>query len=801
MPPIHPAATIFPMLPEPQLRELAEDIRINGQRDPVILWRGQLLDGRNRWMACDRAGVEPKIERRDNITDPVAFVVSVNIHRRHLDESQRAMAAARARTLLTQPAEPEPQPSIEAANLPAPAGEPARPAMTYSDATAMLHVSERSVRHAKLVLATGIPELAQRVDAGQTAVSAAAAVATLPAGQQAEVVARGEKEIIAEAKRIRAERGAQRRAERTENLVRIAKGNTELATEVRYPVVYADPPWLYDTGTTDPSRIIANKYPPMPLDEIKALPVGKLATEIAILFMWATNPMLPEALQVIEAWGFKYKTNIAWDKEIAGAGYWVRGQHELLLIATRGDMPTPPEALRPSSVLRSRRGEHSAKPDEAASLILRMFPTLPRIELFARGEREGFAVWGNQVASGAQVPLPAAPAVAAAGCLADDADEADDEVEADGADEETTDGDGMEGSACLDCKANPGEPHAESCDDFPLIVPMEGDEPGQRMACWARGADPLETADGLTARGAELMAERWQRMKGVTRIEIADCDGNVIERREKVGKAWSVRREEPEAAPAGPIVCRTPTLAEQEQMAREFPDFVKPIAPPPALDPHHPARKSKRVHSLIKHVEGAVAARNFDSARETLAEMTGISSAGAGVTAAEVADAQEKLSALLAWAEKQPGADDEPPPPKGTKAPKAKRAPAEPRVEPIDLDVTHDDKARAKLVKALSAAYSGDLTDTIRKPVEIDEELWTNMGGAGANNEHTAVLWRLVPIEEWPGSKDTYEAADLVARYESGATWRGDRHGQQVKQGARIFVLVGPRRVYRWTST
>ncbi len=794
MPPIHPAATIFPMLPETQLREMAEDIRTTRQRDPIILWRGQLLDGRNRWMACDRAGVEPKVERRDDITDPVAFVLSVNLHRRHLDESQRAMAAARARALLSQPPEPDPQLVIEAANLPATA-EPPRPPMTYSDATSMLHVSERSVRHAKLVLATGIPELAQRVDAGQTAVSAAAAVATLPAGQQIEVVARGEREIIAKAKEIRASRGAIRRAERTENLVRIARGNVELATDVRYPVVYADPPWLYDSGTTDPSRIIANKYPPMPLDEIKALPVGKLATEIAILFMWATNPMLPEALAVIEAWGFKYKTNIAWDKEIAGAGYWVRGQHELLLIATRGDMPTPPEALRPSSVLRSRRGEHSAKPDEAAALILRMFPSLPKIEMFARQEREGFTVWGNQVTAGAQVPLPAAPEMEAAGDLADDAAGDADPDEVDFTSED------MDGAACLDCKANPGEPHGEKCDDFPLIVPLEG--PGQRMACWSRGTDPLETADGLTARGAELVAERWQRMKGVTRIEIADCDGNVIERREKAGKAWSVRTEKPQEEPApagGPLVCRAPSPAEQEQMAREFPEFVKRLDAPAPLPATHPARASKRVGALIRHAESAIAARNFDSAKDAIDEAEPLRLPS--VDPEHVADAVAKLRALLAWAQAQPGADDEPTPPKNTKAPKAKRVPVEPAVEPEHLDITCDDKTRAKLVKAISAAYSGDLTNTIRKPVDLDGDgnLWTNMGGTNVKSAHTAVLWRLVPIEEWPGSKDTYDAGELVERYESGATWRGDRHGYQVSLGARIFVLVGPRRVYRWTS-
>src|SRR5215471_15309077 len=95
-------------------------------------------------------------------------------------------------------------------------------------------------------------------------------------------------------------------------------------------------------------------------------------------------------------WGFAYKSNVVWVKDKIGLGYLVRNQHELLLIATRGDIPTPLPAQRPASVINAPRREHSRKPDEACALIERMYPNLPKIELFARNAREGWAAWGNQ---------------------------------------------------------------------------------------------------------------------------------------------------------------------------------------------------------------------------------------------------------------------------------------------------------------------------------------------------------------------------------------------------------------------
>lgn len=199
------------------------------------------------------------------------------------------------------------------------------------------------------------------------------------------------------ASEIRQERTEQRRQERTEKIVQIAQGNAPLETgPARYPIVYCDPPWRYEHSSTD-NRKIENHYPTMTLDEICALPVAAVATPDSVLFLWATSPKLAEAMQVIDAWGYTYRTCIVWDKERIGMGYYARQQHELLLIAARGAVPVPEPANRPSSVVRIRRDEeHSAKPTIFYEMIERMYPGLPRVELFARNRRTGWAAWGNQ---------------------------------------------------------------------------------------------------------------------------------------------------------------------------------------------------------------------------------------------------------------------------------------------------------------------------------------------------------------------------------------------------------------------
>ena len=164
-----------------------------------------------------------------------------------------------------------------------------------------------------------------------------------------------------------------------------------------YKTIVADPPWRYENppmGGTN--RSIENHYPTMTLEEICAMPVADLATDDAMLYLWATAPKLAECMKVIEAWGFEYRTNLVWDKEVIGMGYHARNQHEILLVAKRGNIPPPEAGKQPSSVHRERRAEHSAKPEFYYEMMEAAYPQLPKIELFCRSPRDGWAVWGNQ---------------------------------------------------------------------------------------------------------------------------------------------------------------------------------------------------------------------------------------------------------------------------------------------------------------------------------------------------------------------------------------------------------------------
>ena len=188
-----------------------------------------------------------------------------------------------------------------------------------------------------------------------------------------------------------------REERREEKLEEIARGNRNLPTGVRYPVVYADPPWRYEHPPIGgSSRMVENHYPTMPLEEICALPVRALAADDAVLYMWATAPKLIECAKVIEAWGFVYRTNLVWIKDKIGMGYYVRNQHELLLVARRGELPPPAPENRLSSVVHADRTEHSVKPAIFHELIERWYPQQPKIELFSRAARPGWDAWGNQ---------------------------------------------------------------------------------------------------------------------------------------------------------------------------------------------------------------------------------------------------------------------------------------------------------------------------------------------------------------------------------------------------------------------
>ncbi|TCO73925.1 MT-A70 family methyltransferase [Rhodovulum euryhalinum] len=173
----------------------------------------------------------------------------------------------------------------------------------------------------------------------------------------------------------------------------------------RFGTILADPPWQFQnrTGKMAPEHKRLSRYPTMTLDEICDLPVEAIAAERAHLYLWVPNALLPEGLKVMEHWGFKYKSNLVWYKvrkdggpDRRGVGFYFRNVTEILLFGVRGkDVRTLSPGRSQENIISSQKREHSRKPDEQYEIIERC-SWGPRLEIFARGPRDGWTVWGNQ---------------------------------------------------------------------------------------------------------------------------------------------------------------------------------------------------------------------------------------------------------------------------------------------------------------------------------------------------------------------------------------------------------------------
>jgi MT-A70 len=302
----HDLANLFPLLDGDEFAALAADVGVNGLHEPIKIYEGAILDGRNRYRACVLAGVDAQFETYDG-EDPLGYVLSLNLKRRHLDEGQRAMVAAKI------------------ANIPfggnqyegSPIGEP----ISQRQAANLLNVGKRSVERAREVIDRGVPELVAAVEQGRLSVSVAALATRQPESRQREAAAAAELGKENSARQIITQGAA---LDRTSKVEFRAK---ELG---KFSVIYADPPWRYEAPEIGgPSRRIENHYPTMELQEICDLPIAEIAHKDSVLFLWTTAPKLAESMRVINAWGFSYRTGMVWTKNKIGCGFWVRNQHDL----------------------------------------------------------------------------------------------------------------------------------------------------------------------------------------------------------------------------------------------------------------------------------------------------------------------------------------------------------------------------------------------------------------------------------------------------------------------------------------
>lgn len=344
--------------------DLAADIAKRGILTPLdITASDEVLDGIERLGIAAELGIDELPVRIVAPEDEVEYRLLAALKRRHLRASQRAALAVELDAYRQLRADGDArrqanlrQNASEGADLP-PRGK------TRELAADMAGVSPRTIQDASTVHEHD-PELFARVKAGEIAADQAA------------------------------------------RKVRRQLRDAQLAPpppppEGPFDLIYADPPW--QLGNADSRYAPENHYPCMPLEKIEALAVP--AADNAILFLWAVNQRLPEALDVMRAWGFEYVANLVWVKPSIGLGVWTRNRHEVLLVGRRGKISPPEPDERPDSVIEANRGRHSAKPESLYTLIESAYPQLTKLELFHRGTpRPGWAAWGNQSEPG---PSPA----------------------------------------------------------------------------------------------------------------------------------------------------------------------------------------------------------------------------------------------------------------------------------------------------------------------------------------------------------------------------------------------------------
>jgi len=184
-----------------------------------------------------------------------------------------------------------------------------------------------------------------------------------------------------------------------------AKDLIQFCGSQKYATIYADPPWRFQnrTGKVAPENKKLSRYETMAISDIAKLPISSITAEKCHLYLWIPNALLPSGIEVMKTWGFEYKGNIIWEKvrkdgepDGRGVGFYFRNVTEILLFGIRGkNNRTLAPARSQVNLIRSQKREHSRKPDEIIPIIESCSPG-PYIELFARGERDGWTMWGNQ---------------------------------------------------------------------------------------------------------------------------------------------------------------------------------------------------------------------------------------------------------------------------------------------------------------------------------------------------------------------------------------------------------------------
>jgi len=359
---------LIPPLAEDEIKQLETNLLSEGWRDneKIIVWNGTIVDGHNRYFICAKHNIPFKTQEKSFVdkTAVILWMIDNQLGRRNIPDYARVELNLRKEDLLRPLAK-------ENLSLGGKGLSISTKVNTRAEIAKASKVAEETVHRVKFIRDNATEETKQKLRSGNKDLS----------------INKVYQDLKAQEKRQKA--------------IEVCKEAPKLeATEKKYKIILADPPWKYFAGG---NKNQSCHYPSMEIEEIKKLPVSKLTDENCILFLWVTFPILPEVFAVMEAWGFRYATvGFNWVKRqkkgagwFFGLGNWTRSNSELCLIGIKGHPIRQSASV--SQVIDTPIEEHSKKPDCVRAKIVELCGDLPRIELFARQKTEGWNVWGNEI--------------------------------------------------------------------------------------------------------------------------------------------------------------------------------------------------------------------------------------------------------------------------------------------------------------------------------------------------------------------------------------------------------------------
>ena len=358
---------LIPALSAEEYAQLEANILEEGIREPIITWNGFIIDGHNRFSIAQRFDVEYRTTSKHfaNEESVKEWMILNQFGRRNLSNYQRSVLALELEEVFSKKAKENQGKRTDIVQISAPSNT----GKTRDKLSKVASVSHDTISKVKVIQEKAPEEVKAKLATGEVSINAA----------YKEIKKEEKKEELKEIK-----------SKISSELKNVDINNIP----EKFDVIYADPPWKYEFSETT-NRDIENHYTTMNSIDIAEMNVP--AKDNCVLFMWATAPKLVEAIEVMNGWGFEYKTCAVWDKEKIGMGYWFRGQHELLMVGVKGKMSPPHSSIRISSVIKEVRGKHSKKPNLVAEYIELAFYNKSKIELFCREPRKGWYSFGNQI--------------------------------------------------------------------------------------------------------------------------------------------------------------------------------------------------------------------------------------------------------------------------------------------------------------------------------------------------------------------------------------------------------------------